>query len=83
MRATTAFCRLFSGLLKIDSALTLISFPRRDDADGFFAIDSVLTVNMNDQKKSCRDGTDHMPSLFSLDNTILDQNYARRFISFQ
>jgi hypothetical protein len=25
--------RLFSGLLKIDLALTLIRFPRRDDAD--------------------------------------------------
>jgi hypothetical protein len=34
-------------MLNMDSALTLISFPRRDDADDFFAIDFVLTEHMH------------------------------------
>src|ERR1700733_9415827 len=43
MRARAYFCRLSSGLLNIDSALALISFARRDDADDFFVI-VVFTV---------------------------------------
>jgi len=38
MRANTPFCALVSFLRKIDSALTLVSFAGRDDADDFFAI---------------------------------------------
>src|SRR5580704_1071370 len=38
MRVKTASGRLLGALLNIDSALTLTSFPRRDDADDFFAI---------------------------------------------
>ena len=37
-------CRLLSGLLKIDSALTLVRLPRRDDADDFFVIFFVLPI---------------------------------------
>src|SRR5579871_5327295 len=65
IRARTAFWRLLSGLLNIDSALTLIRFARRDDTDDLFAICFVLTVNMYYQQQSRRDGPDRMPALFT------------------
>src|ERR1035437_3182508 len=42
IRDKTAFCALLGGLLNIDSALTLISFAGRDDADGFFFVMFIL-----------------------------------------
>jgi hypothetical protein len=36
--SSEAFCRSVRGLLQIDSALTRICFPGRDDADDFLAI---------------------------------------------
>src|ERR1019366_8972677 len=36
IRDRTAFCFLLTGLLNIDSALTLMSFAGRNDADGFY-----------------------------------------------
>jgi histidinol-phosphate aminotransferase len=74
--ARTAFCRSFSGLLNIDSALTLISLARRDDADDFFAID-VLAADVHDQQESRRDGPNRMPSPFALNHAVFDQNDAR------
>src|SRR5579863_136202 len=53
MRASTALCRLFSGLLNIDSALALIRLPCRDDADDFFAI-VFLPIGMHDQEDGPR-----------------------------
>ena len=36
IRDKTSFCALLAGLLKINSALTLVCFAGRDDADDFF-----------------------------------------------
>jgi hypothetical protein len=63
-------------LLNIDSALTLIRLPRRDDPDDFFAI-FVLTIGVHDQENSPRNASDRMPSLFAFDNAVLNQNYVR------
>ncbi len=41
--ATAAFWRSFKGLFQIDSALTPICFPSRDDPDNFFTIWVVFT----------------------------------------
>src|ERR1035438_1020624 len=51
IRDRTAFCFLLGGLLKIDSALTLISFAGRDDADSFFfAIVTLHAICVDDQQ---------------------------------
>src|ERR1022692_4019539 len=52
IRDKTVFCFLLSGLLNIDSALTLISFAGRDDADGFFfAIFILHAMYVDDQQQ--------------------------------
>ena len=51
----TAFCVLLTGLLKIDSALTLISFAGRDDANGFFFVMFILhAIDVDNQKQRAR-----------------------------
>jgi len=76
MLARTAFCVLFSGLLKIDSALTLIRFPRRDP-DEFFAIDIVPTVHVHYQQKSHRNRPNCVSSLFAIHDAVLNRYHVR------
>src|SRR5258708_722820 len=62
IRDRTAFCFLLSGLLNIDSALTLISFPGRDDTDGFFfAIFILHAIYVDNQQDRC--GSNGVPPL--------------------
>src|SRR5271165_6560150 len=75
MPARTAFWRLPGGLLNIDSALTLISFPRRDDADDFFAIFLLLPIYMDYQQYRLLNGFDGMPPLFAVDDAIFSEYY--------
>jgi hypothetical protein len=63
-----------SGLLNKESALTLISFSRRED--NFFAMD-VLAVSARDHWQSRRDGSNRVPSLFTPNDAVLNQNYMR------
>src|SRR5215469_55154 len=73
MRASVVFCRLVRGLLNIDSALTFISFPRRDDADDFFfvAISMLLAIGVDHEQDCCFHHSDGVPSLLALDDAIL------------
>jgi hypothetical protein len=56
IRDKTAFCALLGALLNIDSALTLIGFAGRDDADDFFLVMFILqTIDVdNQQQRACR-----------------------------
>ena len=76
MRARVASCRLFNGLLKIDSALTLIRFTRRDDADDFFAIDIVLTVSSTTNRSAAETAPIAYQSLFAVNNTVGHKNHT-------
>src|SRR5271166_2379383 len=76
MRANAAFCLLPGGLLNVDSALTLISFSRRDDADDFFAIISILPIHVDHQQQRPLRSTDRMPALFAVDDAILAKDYV-------
>src|SRR5580692_768015 len=60
IRDRTVFWPLLAGLLNIDSALTLISFARRDDADGFLFVIFILhTIHVDDQEHGTRHGWIH------------------------
>src|ERR1700682_769972 len=62
----TAFCLLLPGLLNIDSALTLISFAGRDDADGFFfAIFILHAIYVDNQRHRSLYGSNGVPPLFA------------------
>jgi hypothetical protein len=69
IRANTALCRLLGGLLNIDSALTLIRFPRRDNADDFFAI-VFLSKGMHNKKQGIRNRSNRVPPLFALHDAV-------------
>src|SRR5216683_139545 len=77
IRDRTAFCFLLSGLLNIDSALTLISFAGRDDADGFFFAISILhAIYVDDQKHRPLRGSNGVPTLFAFYNAILAEDHV-------
>jgi hypothetical protein len=64
-------------LLKIDSALTLISRAGRDDADRFFfAILILYEIYVNDQQDRSFHGSDGVPPLFASHEAILAENRA-------
>src|SRR5258708_31657729 len=68
IRDKTALCFLLSGLLNIDSALTLTSFWGRDDADGFFfAIFILHAIYVDNQQDRIRCGSNARP-LISLES---------------
>src|SRR5664279_4221928 len=76
IRDRTAFCFLLSGLLKIVSALTLISFAGRDDADGFFfAIVILRAICVDDQQHRSLRGANSVPPLFAIHDAILAEDY--------
>src|SRR3954447_16894354 len=54
-----------TGLRKISSSVTLISFPGRDDADDFFAI-ARTPIHVHDQQRHFRAVPDGMPSLLAV-----------------
>src|ERR1017187_7180301 len=71
IRDRTAFCFLLSGLLNIDSALTLTSFAGRDDADVFFfAICMLHTIHVDDQQHRPLYGSNDVPPLFAIHDAI-------------
>ena len=77
IRDRTAFCFLLGGLLKIDSALTLISFAGRDDADSFFfAIVPLHAVCVDDQQHRPLGGSNSVPPLFAIHDAILAEDYV-------
>jgi hypothetical protein len=62
-------------LLKIDSALTLISFAGRDDADGlFFAIFILHAIYVDNQQHRPLYGSNRVPPLFASRNAILAED---------
>jgi hypothetical protein len=61
--------------LKIDSALTLVSFPGRDDPDNFFSVISpILDVYVHDQQDGAIYHSDGMPSLLAFHDAILSKD---------
>jgi hypothetical protein len=63
-------------LLNIDSALTLINFAGRDDADGFFfAIFILPEIYVDNQQHGPRGGSNGMPPLFASHDAILAEDY--------
>src|ERR1017187_10311715 len=73
----TAFCFLLTGLLNIDSALTLISFAGRDDSDDFFFAISILHARyVNNQQNRPLCGSNGVPPLFAGHDAILTENYV-------
>src|SRR5260370_26663889 len=77
IRDRTAFCFLLSGLLNIDSALTLISFSGRDDTDGFFfAIFILHAIYVDNQQDRLRCGSNGVPALFASHDAILAEDYV-------
>src|SRR5260221_13095555 len=77
IRDRTAFCFLLSGLLNIDSALTLISFAGRDDTDGFlFAISILHAIDVDDQQHRPLRGSNGVPPLFATHDAILAEDYV-------
>src|ERR1035437_6707272 len=76
IRDRTAFCLLLTGLLKIDSALTLISFAGRDDTDDlFFAIVVLRAQFVDDQQHRPLRGSNSVPPLFAIHDAILAEDY--------
>jgi hypothetical protein len=72
----TAFCLLLTGLLNIDSALTLISFAGRDDADGFFfAIFILHAIYVDNQQHRPLYGSNGVPPLFAGHDAFLAEDY--------
>jgi hypothetical protein len=62
-------------LLKIDSALTLVCFARRDDADVFFfLIWRLHAIHMDNQRHSAQSSPYGIPPLFALNNAALAEN---------
>src|ERR1039458_6305218 len=75
IRDKTVFCCLLSGLLNIDSALTLISFAGRDDASGFFfAIFILHAISGDDQQQRSLYGSNGKPPLFASHDAILAEH---------
>src|SRR5450759_4535059 len=75
IRYNTSFCFLLSGLLNIDSALTLISFAGRDDAAGFFfAIFILHALYVDDQQHRPLYGSNGVPQLFARQDAILAED---------
>src|ERR1019366_4475292 len=75
IRDKTVFCFLLSGLLNIDSALALIRFAGRDDADGFFfAIFILHAIYVHDQQQRPLYGSNGMPPLFASHDAILAEH---------
>src|ERR1017187_9974642 len=75
IRDKTVFCFLLSGLLNIDSALTLIRFAGRDDADGFFfAIFILHAIYVDDQQQRPLYGSNAMPPLFASHDAVLTEH---------
>jgi hypothetical protein len=71
IRDNAAFCFLPTGLLNIDSALTIISFAGRDDADGFFFAMFTLHAIYVDYQQNCPlYGANGVPSLLAVDDSI-------------
>src|ERR1019366_5439700 len=74
----TAFCFLLTGLLNIDTALTLMSFAGRNDADGFFCAIFILhAIYVNNQQHRPLHGSNGVPPLFARHDAILVEDYAR------
>src|SRR5271157_1342162 len=84
IRDRTAFCFLLGGLLKIDSALTLISFagrdtvcgPFRDADDLFFAIVILHAICVDDQQHRPLRGSNSVPPLVAIHDAILVEDYV-------
>ncbi len=66
IRDKTSFCALLTGLLKINSALTLVCFAGRDDRDDFFFV--ILSL------PGARSGSHGGPPLFALSDAIFSEN---------
>src|ERR1700689_4360035 len=77
IRDKTAFCALFAGLLKIDSALTLISFAGRDDTDGFFFIMFILhAIDVSNQQHGAGCDSDGVPPLLTGHDAVFAEDYV-------
>src|SRR5271157_2782995 len=77
IRDRTAFCFLLSGLLKIDSALTLTSFAGRDNADDlFFAIVILHAIGVHDQQHRPLRGSNSVPPFVAIHDAILVEDYV-------
>ena len=75
IRDKTAFCALLGGLLNIDSALTLISFAGRDDADGFFFVMFILqAIDVDNQQHRARRHSYGVPPLFAGHYAVLAED---------
>src|SRR5580658_7821113 len=75
IRDKTVFCALPTGLVKIDSALTLVCFPGRDAADDFFfVILSLPSIKMHNQQHCARNGSYGVPPLFALCGAVFSEN---------
>ena len=71
IRDRAALCFLPTGLLNIDSALTLISFAGRDDADGFFfAMFTLPAIYVDYQQNRLLYGANGVPSPLAIDDSI-------------
>src|ERR1700722_16883176 len=72
IRDKTAFCALLAGLLKIDSALTLVSFAGRDDTDRFFFVMFILhAIDVNNQQHRAGGGSYGVPPLLAGHDAVL------------
>ena len=75
MRDIAAFCLLLRGLLNIDSALTLIRFASRDDADDpFFAILISYSICVDDKQHRFPCGSNCVPPLRASRSAILSED---------
>src|SRR5271169_1066591 len=78
IRAKTVFCFLLIGLLNIDSALTLIRFAGRDNADGFFFAILILdSVHVDDEQHGLLYGSNGVPALLAGHDAILAEDRVR------
>src|SRR5271165_2440911 len=75
IRDKTAFCALPGGLLNIDSALTLISFAGRDDADAFFFVMFILqAIDVDNQQQRAGRTSYGVPPLFARHDAVLAED---------
>src|ERR1700722_13122932 len=75
IRDKTAFCALLAGLLKIDSALTLVSFAGPDDTDRFFFVMFILhAIDVNNQQPRAGCGPYAVPPLLAGHDAVLAEN---------
>jgi len=75
IRDKAAFCALPGGLLNIDSALTLISFAGRDDADVFFFVIFVLqAIDVDNQQQRAGRPSYGVPPLFARYDAVLAED---------